>query len=181
MLVLANLCQNNSVVHSTGNVNSFLHVQATNIGWCMLIYREKKKTRWICGENNIYIFKKYGIMDVFCFFLTFPVPQPKLSVVVSAPAKHTPRHGEREALLTPRSNLDQRDCWQGLEVLGWNRADLPLPHTKLASGVLTPRIHLTICGGITMSLGTPHCSLQNCSLFSATLLWHPGLISSTIV
>lgn len=52
------------------------------------------------------------------FFFTFPVPQSKLSMVVSAPAKHTPRHREREALLTPCSDPDQRDCRQGLEMLG---------------------------------------------------------------
>lgn len=45
MLVLANLCQNDSVVQSTGNVNGFLHVQATNSGWCMLIYTVKNKIR----------------------------------------------------------------------------------------------------------------------------------------
>lgn len=45
----------------------------------------------------------------FCCFRTCPVSQPELSAVISAPAKHTPRHREGKALFPPCSNLDQRD------------------------------------------------------------------------
>lgn len=88
--------------------------------------------------------------SLYFFYHTCPVSQSKLSAVISTPAKHTSRRRKGKALFSPCSNLNKWDQGHRPKVLGFTWA---LSHTKLASGVLAPCIHLTSCGETTMTSG----------------------------
>lgn len=76
---------------------------------------------------------------------TLCVTQSKLSTVISAPAKHSSRDREGEALLSTCSDLDHWDRWQRSDMLGWIHVLLVCAQTQLPPGVLAPSIQLTIC------------------------------------
>lgn len=75
---------------------------------------------------------------------TLFIVETQLPSFVLAPAKHSPRQREGEAVVSSCRYLGQRNPCQGLERLRQQLAGLPFAQTQLAVGVLPPREQLTI-------------------------------------
>lgn len=75
---------------------------------------------------------------------TLFVIETQLTSFILAPAKHSSRQREGEAVVSPRRYLCERNPCQRLEGLREQLAGLSFPQTELAVGVLTPREQLAI-------------------------------------